>query len=626
MKVNITLYKTNFDEENPFVSTSKSQRINDIATKFNEGKLVMENSSFNIETPFRIAKNFFDLDKKYNYAKYEYYNGNVLKDTRFYFIKSFKYVNDNITDMIVSEDIIGEHFWDLDIKYCMPQKYTYKDKDIEDRAYNTDINFSKTFIKRSEFNGLLYFSSETDAFKVGFIVTSAITNNENDIICKTEEDGVSYNINTYLIPFLYNDNGILNNRCTSIEFTKRLGVNTFTQSLYSEKLVNIDEFQKISKITSNGFKYISSFILLDVRNIVKSIQVDSDSGDFRILFEKDCIYNMSLDGFEGDKNEEGVYIPEITLMKITSFKSNIFNFSINCDNKKTVSNYCKLLFSVDGNYSGLDISLCKKNDIMNSIRFSISQSLIPPYSVSLNYETDKSNKSHIELQRNSSFMYIDDSYTEWLKTNRNASITGMQVRQDYETEIITKQMGSKMSSNMIRSQKGLITSVAMSGESGAYGKTLDLGLEWLASLSDSISAEQTVDRNHKKERALLELQIQDLVNTPDSVTMGNSVFFHFKNKKYINITYLENIRLNEILKTNKMFGYNTAIEIKEIKSHDIFDYIRSDTLTLSFKNNFNPSELERAIIENYFSNGIRTWYNINYYKNFEVENSEVSNE
>ena len=622
MKVNIKLYKTNFDEENPFVSSSKQQRALDIDSKFSEGSLLMENASFNIDTPFRIGKNFFDLDKKYNYAKYEFYNGSELKDTRFYYIRNFKYVNDNVTDMVASEDIIGEHFWDLDIKYCMPQKYTYKEEYIKDRLYNNENALSKSFKESRVFDNVaVFYDGEGNKYYVGFIVVSAITSNDETtgIYCKYTEDGVAYNINTYFIPFLFNEKGILDANFTQIVLGNiALGV---------DNLINIHTFQKISTISTNGFKYVSSFIFMDTKSIVSGLAPSlTTPNTYQITLKNDCIKDIKLDGFEGEV-VEGTLIPSIHLLKINEFTTSLFDFEIQNNPQKTVSNYSKILFSVDGNYSGVDISMCANTSIYkNTIGFSVSQSLVPPYSVSLNFESNKTNKKHIELQRNSSFMYVDDSYTEWLKSNRNASITGMQVRQDYESFIIEKQMGSKMSSNLTRSQKGLLLSTAIGGEMGTYSKSVDMALEFMASMSDAVSAIQTVNKNHEKERALLDLQIQDLINTPDSVTMGNNVFFHFKNQKYIKITYMENVRIDEIIKMNKMFGFSTAKEINNIVSHLLFDYIRTDTIVLSFKNGFTPNEKERVSIETYLQGGIRVWYDLDYYKNFFRLNEEVQND
>ena len=601
MKVNITLYKTNFDEENPFVSTSKEQRVTDIANAFNENKLVMENASFNIETPFRIAKNFFDLDKKYNYAKYEYYNGNELKDTRFYFIKSFNYINDNLTDMIASEDVIGEHFWDLNVKTALPSSYTYKNEYIKDLFYKS-VSDNNVFIQKKEINNLV----EDFGVALGFVIVSATLNNAKYI-----ENNTEYNIQTFIIPFLCNkeyegfgdsDGTILDSK---IILEQKEETNDGGKEYFWSYGVN--DFNLISKITELGFSIVSTLITFDVDDIVESFSVDTSplGGDFLIRF-KNGIVTEALEFSEQSIKKAFMFIRKYTPMERY--------FDIEFD-EYSLPQYRKVTLSLDNKTFDIDLTSVNiyEEALTEPFRIWYKKTLVPPYSTNFYFNSKKIPKNYINIKQDSNFMWINDAYSDWLKSNKNAEITGLEVQRQYG---LANAKNSAIKTTVYDAVKMPIV-----GDIGAQlGLMLNL---WGKSMFDYQYNLTQHDWNMWKQEQMLNLKIQDLINTPDSCVFGNSITNYWNNKNYLRIIYYENIVYEEIKKTHKMYGFTNQKRIDKIKSHSIFDYIQATDITFTYENQYNPTVVEIKNIEQYFANGIRIWYNINNYKNFEINNSEV---
>lgn len=599
MKVNITLYKTNFDEENPFVSTSKEKRVIDIDRDFSEDRLVMENSSFNIETPFRIAKNFFDLDKKYNYAKYEYYNGNELKDTRFYFIKNFQYVSDNVTDMVTSEDVIGEHFWDLSIKTALPSSYTYKNEYIKDLFYKTVSN-NNVFIQKREINNLV----ENYGLVLGFVVVSATLNNAKYI-----ENNTEYNLQTFIIPFLCKKEIDLDTSDGSI-----LDVALVSKDKSKEEIVinyylsyGINDFNLISKITELGFSIVSTLITFDIDDIVESFDKDESFGTNGYLIKYKN--NVTLSAFKF--TEQTV---EKSFVCIDNYTPLERYFDIEFD-EYSLPQYKKITLSLDNKTFDIDLTSVNRHTegLNEPFRIWYKKTLVPPYSTNFYFNSKKVPKNYINIKQDSNFMWINDTYSDWLKANKNSEIMGLEVQRQY---------GYANAQNLaIKTTVYDAVKMPITG----YGETqVALGLNlWAKSLFDNRYLTVQHDWNMWKQEQMLNLKIQDLMNTPDSCVFGNSITNYWNNKNYLRIIYYENIVYEEIKKTHKMYGFTNQKRINTIRSHSIFDYIQATDITFTYENQYNPTVAEIKNIEQYFANGIRVWYSTESYKGFDTPNEEV---
>ena len=563
----------------------------------------MNDASFNLEYPFRIGKNFFDVDRKYNYAKYEYFINGEKVNTRFYFVRGFKYVNDNVTDMIVQNDIFGEKFYDIEIEHFLPKRFTFKENQIQNRIYQPQ-NINQTFELKNNLNLLKKINVRNKEYSVGFIVVSA-TNGENG----TVEGTLKYDIDTYLMPFFVD---LELNHPVSLIFNTYLRVDG-----EDKRIDDIVSYKKFSRI-DEGFNFVSNFILTEWFN-----WFDIEINDNNIIFIPSFEISASFKYFPipNDTNLNVIHLRQVdtNANKITL---DLNNYSNIVDNIYCIKEYKKISINCDGEYLELDPTI-----INNNSTIAIKQSIIPPYNLSVYFETDFISKKYLKIQRNNQILHIDDGYTEWLKQNKNAQITGLKVQQFYDRNIMYNTLTGNAIKTGVNSIASFATGVSKMAITGNIGSTVGDFSKAMASpinnAVDAITSVSNFDENVAKQNALLDLKIMDMQNSVDKVSVGDNLGEYIQDELFFNIKFFDVIQINSIIKNHKMFGFTYCKDINNIKNHTLFDYSQGVDLVFKFKNDFSPNESERVTISKYFENGVRYWYDINNYKNFEIENSEV---
>lgn len=683
MYVRITLLKTQIDEENIFVGESLYDMYNKLRALTDKKEHI---GSFNPNDPFRIGLNYFLLDRRFNYAIFEFSdtleafeNRDIINNedlTRFYFIRGFEFVNDNVTRLVVKEDILAKQFYPIKNQTvkCIPSRFTYPDTVLNKRNFQS-VAGSGLFNVRNEISiGLPTFFSEDSVYLqfagkrvfFGALVVTFITSESSEFGGGYTENNISYPFYNALLPFAYEEG---TNKILPAKFTF-----SYADILYSVSSIGdaIDFFKQ----ETAGFSVVSSVFIPDIKSLGLDIAEPLDAAEtFNILIrdklriclltpfrygEKVCLTVSQLSLFRYSPNEYSSVLNN-EFVKELSFPQEISSYFL-------VSPYSKITFELCGQKIEIDPRMINLN-IYGGINFTMFQSLVPPYAVTVDFLYDSnditrlnySNRGCFKLENSNSFMSFLDSYTEFIRTNYNAKITGLSVQQSNQNAILASQQASEQAALSrqidanfatagVNAATGVLGSIAgtVGGLMIASPTTLmnplqnvGAGLSAIGGLANTeISAgaqgdiqgitqaqqREALSLNQQKERAMLELQLQDLRNTPDQISISNSPTLFLDMRAYARVTLWINERIDEILFNHKIYGYSAPEMITDLKAHTVFDYIRTNNI-IFFNNEitgFYPSTADMLIIQDTFSKGVRVWYKLDKIKDYDnINNGSV---
>lgn len=691
MYVRITLLKTQIDEENIFVGASLYDMYNKLRALTDKKEYI---GSFNPNDPFRIGLNYFLLDRKFNYAIFEFSdtleafeNRDIVGNeglTRFYFIRGFEFVNDEVTRLIVKEDIISRYFYPINkgLKKCIPSKFTYDINILNKKNYSavtnsalfnleTEISFKRPITVPSEGENI---PDEIKGKTIGFgaYVITYIDNSpaiEESGEINTSfytENGVNYPFKNAVIPFCYN---VITNEIIEIPFF--VGGYSVDQ-VSARKIISMEEAVLFFKQTTGGFSVVSSVAIDNMETLGFSpyyYKMPLFNTKCVVFIANDEIVNYSVSLLKTEEEEE----KRLYFLGIINFSTRKANGELNDIFKKeivlsdeipsilAVSPYIKLTVELCGQKIEIDPRILKiAND--RKITFSMFQSLVPSYILTVDflYDSDDitrlnySNRGCFKLENSNSFMSFLDTYTEWVRTNYNAKITGLSVQQSNQNAILASQQASEQAalSRQIEANFDTAGVNAVTGVLGSVAGTVGglmiaspttlmnplqnvgAGLSAIGGLANTeISAgaqrdvqgitqaqqREALSLNHQKERAILDLQLQDLRNTPDQISISNSAQLFLDSRAYVRVSLWINEKIEEIIFNHKIYGYSAPEMIDNLKSRAVFDYIRTNNIIFQSDQaeNFYPSTADMLIIQDTFSKGVRVWYDLDKIKDYD---------
>lgn len=629
MYVEISLFKTTFDEENIFVGNNK----NDMETVLNsfpsDKRKDLPRSPFNLKYPFRIAVNYFEVSRKYNYARYKFFNTQVETtpvEIRYYFIRDYLSIDDTSCEIVVREDILAKIFYDLQYPEILPDRYTYKWGDID--YLNFDISdfkstrFEYLYSKYFNFQKVPLYTTATVAENkaatqfeyLGLIIVSITTNNLSDTIISN----TSYPILTILLPFEFTKNEYFN-----------IGINNFgviDNNNITTSIVGIGNLEDLFKQYENGFKVISTNISFNIGGYF-DLERASDKGQLNFKSNN----NIELEAYELNglkfmrlrsiKNNTGGTVP----LQYQESKDNIikyYNFGSYLDDEEEQfrqSPFYNITIEQNNEENIINPLYYKA---FNSVQF--YKSFIPPYTCAIIFTAPQSispynnnrydDKVAITINDNIAFINYTDAYTEFLRNNHNSLIIGQEVRHSYEWG----QYGIKQSADLLKNTANITANFLLGSASGKAQAATSIAKSIIKPVEDAA----LLGLNQAKENALLNLILEDKKNAANSVNIVTSLSELYNEKTFIKINITKNIALNTYKENIKRYGVKAPYRIKNIKAHENFDYIRITDIIFN-NDSIALSENERQAVEKYFNDGVRLWYDYEAYKDFTLDNPEL---
>lgn len=643
MYVKIELFKTNFDEENVFVGTP-SKTVDTVLDGFAASeKLVLPLSPFNLKYPFRLALPYFNVARKYNYARYRFYSTQdetaTPADTRYYFIEDFIPIDDQSTEIRAREDILARVFYDLTYQSFLPDRMTFK-KNVKDSKLFSIAEYQSTRYKQlDQYEGVGFYNvlavydtsygGQSNSALIGGLIVTAVTSSPTTN--NTIEGGVSYPILTLLLPFAFSVYSISDNSFNLITDKKfRLGVGA------ADEVASIDGYLPLSQYTDNGFKIIAADINFNLGGYFDAEKTEISSGTYYDIYGSLKYSEIELDKIElaGRKyiriknNKASGKIDLAISRPVSRTETQYITISdvladYAYDNSEELFQipFHKFTIRTNGKFTEINPLYIERSDL-GSFRF--TQSFIPPYSKGITFTAFRNfdNIYAFDATTQFSFFSYDDTYAEFLRANYNSQITGLKVRQQSEREVLGIRSLASAGSNIISGISGTVAGAIRGGAVGAtaagvsaVGSTVNNAINTAANWGE-------LSINQEKEQKLLDLKLQDVQNLPDTVNLGNAIGMIWSEKLFFIFAVWENAAILTYRETIKRYGVSSPTRSETMVNHSVFDYVRCTDITFTQKT-ITLSEVERAAVEKYFRDGVRLWYDYSHYKDFNADNPEV---
>lgn len=630
MYVKIELYKTNFDEENVFVGTT-SQTVDNVLDGFTaDEKLVIPLSPFNLKYPFRLAIPYFNVARKYNYARYRFYNTQdetaTPADTRYYFVEDFIPIDDQSTELRVREDILARVFYDLQYQSFLPDRLTYK-KGIYSKVFNVEEYQSSRYRCISSFahtGGLFNMTACKDTgfansdIILGAIIITAVTNNPTTNY--TIEGGVKYPVLTLMLPFAF---AISASKDYDTNFELVANRKFFVGVV---QVGSIDEYISLAQYTTDGFKIISTDINFNL------------GGYFRTVFATDK-YSIFDDasGISSDVIELGrkKYMRILQNNTQGTVPLQILPPGENAISVKGIlTEYGKKeLFANNGQllqmpFIKFELRTNGKVKVINPLyisddfEFYYTQSFLPPYSKGIVYSPNiYDNTVGFDASTQFGFFSYDDTYAEFLRANYNSQITGLKVSQESERGAAVVRGVANILKAGVSGVTGVSAGAQYSATGVAVGAIRGIGGVINAGIETAASAGELAI-NQAKEQKLLDLKLADIQNLPDTVNISNALAIIWSERLFMVFGIFQNETIDTFIEDIKRYGVSAPVRSTTMKNHAVFDYVRCTDITFTQKS-ITLSEVERSAVEKYFRDGVRLWYDYSHYKDFNADNPEV---
>lgn len=278
--------------------------------------------------------------------------------------------------------------------------------------------------------------------------------------------------------------------------------------------------------------------------------------------------------------------------------------------------------------NGIDNTELEISDIgEDEIEINITQDIFMPYNTVVKIPSMWDEVFTITFSLTQSVPY---SVSEWASYYASAKISvndGLRTKQSYDKEIAKKTLTTATASGGIESLIGAIgVSIGAMMPNGGSQAVLGGGAQMTSGISSIIDARtqyQNTLTNLEKERALLGIEWGDIKSAPNNFySLGNDTsILSATDNAYINIYLKEPVNIEQIKKYHKMYGYQTeeVVSADELKQyHTVFDYIRFEDANFITNLPHNTHQ----IIKEIFESGIRFWYDIDTFLNFDIDNPE----
>lgn len=581
-----------------FVGNSASDRLSTLAGL---PHLTLPRSPYNPNFPYRLSGNLIDFDRKYDYARIAFFKeqgSSAPAYARSYFINRFNYINDEVCDFVGAEDFIGELWANVKFSFCQPNKFTYKESDIKYKDFDIDIAESlykeETDIKELQAPIVNIYGTN---YYVGCVIVTATKNNiSGDNVYM--ERGIKYPLYTIILPFFLSEKG-------SVFIYDNLPEDVYIEFNISSTGVvpyGLSHFTELSNITEDGFHIVSTAIDFDLLGTAKYniVHVSSTNSD-RIYFSNDTGL-FTFDKLNSESRYRGFIV--INQYNVAPVEYPYYNAEI--ISRRPFERIRVTFGDTEEFFNPYFMDLENPSEV-----FSITKSLIPPYTYSIkfkkpvyrvsNRETPQTYDYTIVINNDSNFMLFTNGYAEWLRNNYNATITGLKVRQKADWA----NYGIQTVANM--------------------GKEL-ISLDWIGAASKTIDAAAqagTLAVNHDMQNKLLNLTIKDKKNAISQVAFGSSLQAAWRKQGYLRVTYERSIYYDLMIKNMKRYGVKTGLAIINTKAHQRYDYIETNDFTLTPINNVYFNDYQRAGITAQLNAGVRLWYTRQDFLNFDIPNPEV---
>lgn len=621
MYVNVTLYKTKLSTTDTMVFSSNEEQ-----TEFFNGltKLDLGQCSFNGKRTIRINGNYFMLNiGGYNYIKIYYTDGNGNERTYYAFIDLFRYVNDNCCEVDVTTDYIQTYMFDIQFSQLF----------IEQRNYSLDI---EDFPKNYQFKNKYPIANSKEIFSEtispNYLVVTVLVNRTGDLtkikpisfpLTKidgdksfTTQDAVGccmwvyeYTETGYGIPQL--------NFKNIYENDQQIGLLEFIEA-YSANILDIT----INDILGSGITASENLNLWGI-----------DWGDVEINGRKVYYIESML-----NLPEKQIIVPS------GNIKQSLFT-----------SPYYNMYFYRKGrsinliNPSNIDWFENLGNLITN---YKLYPGIFPNYSTIIEFIDNLNKRELFSIDSYAENIIFNVSAWEQYKLTNSATVgDALSTKHAYDLEIAERNRenskdiaaskfgasGAQAAGNLIGSIAGGLLSVdplkgasqIIGGIGSAIGNTVGGAVTYAQELENVEVAYKNTLTTIEQESALLQIQYNDIKNSPDQVKnlIGNG-YLDVAVDRRAKIAIYEATNIGEIIKYHKRFGFETALQteitdlagLHDNKAQD-FDYIR--TLNCSVISE-NIPRTSAEIIQKIFNSGIYLWRNYeklgeDYLSNYEGE-------
>ena len=635
MYVNVTLYKTKLSPTDTMVFSSKEEQ-----TTFFNGltKLDLGKCSFNGKRTIRINGNYFMLNiGGYNYIKIYYTDGNGNERTYYAFIDLFRYVNDNCCEVDVTTDYIQTYMFDIQFAQLFIEQRNYS-LDSEDLLSLSYKNYYPSSIYNNVKEDYICVKDTNDDERHEFNIC-VLLNASTQELSNLKSYAFNIPLNEYASPKSINTN----NSIVCFVFPC-----SFKNGFISEvSNVNYDgeDTQLTYKLNDFISKYSANIVDIFIADTLQCVKELNTSTIVIDPLTSNYINIISLD----DKK----------VITINSMQSSIINEDVI---KEVEYNYHKALFRSPyyNIYAGRDggtMSLINPYDLDLSkglkVSYAYYQDILPVYNSIIKILNTKRKYDCIftfpPILEN--FLYTVDAWSQYKLTHSASVGDSLSTKHAYDMEIAERNKenakdiaatkfgasGAQTAGSLIGSIAGGLLSVdkvkgasqIIGGIGSAIGNTVGGGLTYAQELENADVAYKNTLTTIEQESALLQIQYNDIKNSPATVNnMYSGGTYVYGVNSVIKLNLLEPNNINEIIKYHKRFGFETALqtEITDLAGlHDTnaqdFDYIRTLNCAVISEN---IPRTSADMIQKIFNSGIYLWRNYeklgeDYLSNYEGE-------
>ena len=622
MYVNVTLYKTKLSPTDTMVFSSKEEQ-----TSFFNGltKLDLGRCSFNGKRTIRINGNYFMLNiGGYNYIKIYYTDGNGNERTYYAFVDLFRYVNDNCCEVDVTTDYIQTYMFDIQFSQLF----------IEQRNYSLDI---EDFPKNYQFKNKYPIANSKEIFSEtispNYLVVTVLVNRTGDL---TKIKPISF-------PVTRQDSD--NPFTTQDAVGCCMWVYEYTETGYRMPqlgFADIDTNNPQMGLLDFITAYSANIIDVTINDIIGSGIQPSTNGlsiptiDYSsITIEGNKIYYINT---LGSIPEKQVIVPSVNIKK-SLFTSPYYNMyfyrkgrSVNLINPSNIEWFENL------------------GNLITNYRF--YPGIFPNYSTILEFVSNINKTELFSIDSYAENIVFNVSAWEQYKLTNSATVgDALSTKHAYDLEIaertkenarnraatnmatgVTNTIGAGVTSfakGAAGGTKGGLISGAVSAITNLITGSVNTGLAYEQELENADVAYQNTLTTVEQESALLQLQYDNIKNSPDQVkNLSGNGYLDVAVDRRAKIAIYEATNIGEIIKYHKRFGFETSLqtEITDLAGlHDTnaqdFDYIR--TLNCSVISE-NIPRTSADMIQKIFNSGIYLWRNYeklgeDYLSNYEGE-------
>lgn len=630
-------------------------------------KTVYESASFNGARSFRINVNYLEaINTKYNYMYYEYDNR-----TWYCFIDTYEYINDNITAVNVTLDFIQTFMFDITWKSSRVASLTWKDSHFEngyipysnkfpsaDKVFTALQKLTSKAKLRTADNSwdLMWLHVTVDAnvnFKAGYSIEAALAVNATEEIIasqertivdewKTVRNNITLPFYTFIFPLLANTGEPLDIDFNRPEFTRTWKESYgFISKFIADHSVNIID---VSLVAGNYGDYIIEFqSATNLNRIFESDTVNQGRYSTDGLTKAVISY---LKGNSDAAREQACYVAFLTKTSdATSPIGGVLNKQYSLELSDIAINrepYKSIVIGSSLSNEEIelnDVIIEKRDDGKHYLNYCVEYEIIPPFLTTVtigkantvndkieSVETyDKTLRFTLDLSR--PVPYEVTAWAEYYSTNSASVNDGLKTKHGYEKEIAKRELTNSSVQGGLGVGIGLASSlIGVLGKKPSPQLVLGGGGQMISGVSQIIDGRIQYDNamtNMQKEKALLELSWNDIKSAPseaNNALISTISILAFDNV-YATVYLCEAINIDDIKKYHKMYGYQTeeVVSADELQQyHTVFDYIRFEDANFITNLPHNTHQ----IIKDIFESGVRFWYDIDTFLNFDIDNPE----